>query len=406
MKPVEVSSGIYQLSVAVEDILFEGIWEIPKGVTVNSYIVKGEKTAIIDGVCGWDGVPETLIKMLDEINIDPKDIDYLVVNHMEPDHSGWIEDLKKITNDFKIVCTQKAATLMTHFYEHEENIMVVKEGDQLDLGQGRVLEFSEIPNVHWPETMMTFDTQSKTLFPCDLFGTFGLFEGHVFDDDFNPDTHPFFEEEGLRYYANVLATFSHQVKKAVEKSEALPVEVIAPGHGLIWRKNPQTIIDIYKRYIEYSLNHGKKEEVMILWGSMYGMTEKAVDHAVKYLTNKGLKVHAHRVPETSLGQVLTSALASATIIVAAPTYEYNMFPPVAMSLEEIGRKRIVNRLSYCFGSHGWAPGTVKEFNEIMERMRMKWNVVDSHIFKGEAKKDDYAKIDKDLERLVEEIHAL
>lgn len=406
MKPVEVSNGIYQLSVAVEDILFEGIWEIPKGVTVNSYIVKGEKTAIIDGVCGWDGVPETLIKMLNDIDINPKDIDYLVINHMEPDHSGWIEDFKKIREDFKIVCTQKAAALLEHFYQHEENITVVKDGDSLDLGNGRVLEFSEVPNVHWPETMMTFDVQSKTLFPCDLFGTFGIFEGHTFDDRFNVDEHPFFEEEGLRYFSNVMATFSSQVKKAVEKTEALPVEVIAPGHGLIWRKNIQTIIDAYKRYIDYSLHYGKKDEVMILWGSMYGMTEKAVYHVEKYLTDKGLTVHSHRVPETSLGQVLTSALASATIIVAAPTYEYNMFPPVAAALEEIGRKRISHRLSYCFGSHGWAPGTVKELKDIMERTRMKWKLVESFQFKGEANQEDYSRIEANLDSLIEEINAL
>ena len=406
MKPVEIANGIYQLSVAVEDILFEGVWEIPRGVTVNSYIVKGEKTALIDGVCGWDGVPETLIEMLDEIDIKPEDIDYLVINHMEPDHSGWIENFKKITNDFEIICTKKAAALLEHFYEHQENITEAKEGDSIDLGNGRILEFTEVPNVHWPETMMTFDTQSKTLFPCDLYGTFGIFEGHTTDDDFDVDTHAFFEEEGIRYFANVMSTFSAQVKKAVEKSEDLPIEMIAPGHGLVWRKNPQTIIDIYKRYINYNLNYGEKDEVMILWGSMYGMTEKVVQYAERYLQDKGLKVHSVRVPETSLGQVLTAALSSATIIVASPTYEYNMFPPVAAALEEIGRKRINKRISYCFGSYGWASGTVKEMHAILERMRMHWNVVESYQFKGEAKKDDYTRIDKDLDRLVEEINAL
>ncbi len=124
-------------------------------------MLKGEKQPLLIGVCGWDGVPETLIKMLNDIDINPEDIDYLVINHMEPDHSGWIEDFKKIRSDFEIVCTEKAAALLEHFYQHEENIRVVKDGDSLDLGHGRVLEFSEVPNVHWPETMMTFDSQSK-----------------------------------------------------------------------------------------------------------------------------------------------------------------------------------------------------------------------------------------------------
>ncbi len=406
MKPIEMSSGIYQLSVDVQDILFEGMWDIPRGVTVNSYIVKGEKTAIIDGVCGWDGTPESLLKMLEEMAINPKDIDYLVVSHMEPDHSGWIGELKKLTNDFQIVCTKKAAALMEPFYQYEGNIKIVKEGDELDLGQGRVLEFYEVPNVHWPETMMTFEKNSRTLFPCDLFGTFGLFDGEVFDDNFDPKAHPFFEEEGRRYYSNVLATFSANVKKAVEKVETLPVEVIAPGHGLIWRQNPQTIIDIYKRYIGYSMGFGEKNEVTILWGSMYGMTEKAVSYAVEYLEGKGLTVHSHQLPVLSLSSVLMSALGSATLVVAAPTYEYNMFPPVATALDEIGRKRMSNRIMYCFGSLGWAAGTDKELKEISERMRMKWNVLDTYVFKGEADIEDYQNLESGLEQLVQEIQKL
>lgn len=405
MKPIRIEEGVYQLSVNVEGILFEEMWEIPNGVSVNSYIVKGEKTAIIDGVCGWDGVPETLLALLAEIDIKPEDIDYLVVNHMEPDHSGWIENFKKITSDFEIICTKKAAKLLDLFYKQDENIRIVKEGDTLDLGNGRILSFHDVPFVHWPETMMTFDTLSKTLFSCDLYGIFGKIGEYSFDDALSESDYAFLEEEGLRYYSNVMTTFSLQVKKAIEKSEKLPIKIIAPGHGLVWRKNPQYIIDSYKRYAGYGTGFAKKE-VMILWGSMYGMTEKVVGHIEKLLEEQNIVVHSHRVPKTSWGQVLTSALRSSAVIVAAPTYEYSMFPPAAAALEEIGRKKMNKRVAFCVGSHGWASGTSKEFKNILERYRMKWDVVESIEFKGNANESEIADIEKSVLELVEKMNAI
>ncbi len=162
MNVTKVTDDIFQLSVNVENILFEGLWEMPNGVSLNSYIIKGDKTAIVDGVCGWDGVPESLFKLLDQLSIDPKSIEYVIINHMEPDHSGWIEDFKKITTDFKIVCTQKAKDLVDAFFEGGQEVIVVKDNDTLDLGKGHLLKFIEIPNVHWPETMATFDTLTGT----------------------------------------------------------------------------------------------------------------------------------------------------------------------------------------------------------------------------------------------------
>ena len=154
MQKLKIADGILMLTMNVEDILFEGIWEIANGVTLNSYIVQGEKTAIIDGVIGWDGIPETLYKSLEEIGVEPEDIDYLIVNHMEPDHSGWISNFQKIKDDFTIICTDKAAKMVSSFYG-EDKIRIVKEGDTLDLGKGKVLSFHPVPNVHWPDTMYT-----------------------------------------------------------------------------------------------------------------------------------------------------------------------------------------------------------------------------------------------------------
>src|SRR6056297_777684 len=152
MKTTEVSEGVWRLSANVEEILFEGMWPVPDGISMNSYIVKGDKAAIIDGVCTWDGVPETLFAQLDQMNIALSDIDYVIINHMEPDHSGWLEPFTELRGgeNFQIICSKRAEPLLKGFYNLENNIRTVTSGDSLDLGGGRVLDFVEIPNVHWP----------------------------------------------------------------------------------------------------------------------------------------------------------------------------------------------------------------------------------------------------------------
>ncbi|UZQ84817.1 FprA family A-type flavoprotein [Thermoclostridium stercorarium] len=195
MKKLKIADGIHMLTMNVDDILFEGIWEIANGVTLNSYIVQGEKTAIIDGVIGWDGVPETLYKNMEEIGVDPKSIDYLIVNHMEPDHSGWISNFRKIKDDFTVICTEKAARMVKTFYD-EDRVRIVKEGDTLDLGRGKVLSFHPVPNVHWPDTMYTYERDTKTLFSCDMFGAFGRMNEHCFDDELTPEEMDFLNLKG------------------------------------------------------------------------------------------------------------------------------------------------------------------------------------------------------------------
>ena len=259
MNVTKVSDDTYLLSVNVENILFEGLWEIPNGVALNSYIIKGEKTAIIDGVCGWDGVPESLFALLDKLNIDPKSIEYLIINHMEPDHSGWIEDFKKINPNFKVVCSKKSAELLDAFYGHTENVTVVTDDDTLDLGNGHILKFVEIPNVHWPDTIATFDTLTGTLFSCDAFGSFGNATESNYDDMLKSDDIDFYENEAVRYYANIVAAFSMPVKKAIDKCSALPIKIIAPGHGIVWRENPNKIIEDYIRYASYQKGPAKKK---------------------------------------------------------------------------------------------------------------------------------------------------
>ena len=155
MKTTQVTDGIFRLSANVDDILFESIWPIPNGVSMNSYIVKGEKAAIVYGVCDWDGVPETLYEQLDQMNLDIKDIDYVIMNHLEPDHSGWFDSFLKLRGDVTVIASEKGAELVKYFYGYEGDVRAVKHGDTLDLGDGRVLMFAEIPNVQGPETLAT-----------------------------------------------------------------------------------------------------------------------------------------------------------------------------------------------------------------------------------------------------------
>jgi anaerobic nitric oxide reductase flavorubredoxin len=402
MNVTKVSDDTYLLSVNVENILFEGLWEIPNGVALNSYIIKGEKTAIIDGVCGWDGVPESLFVLLDKLNIDPKSIEYLIINHMEPDHSGWIEDFKKINPNFKVVCSKKSAELLDAFYGHTENVTVVTDDDTLDLGNGHILKFVEIPNVHWPDTIATFDTLTGTLFSCDAFGSFGNATESNYDDMLKSDDIDFYENEAVRYYANIVAAFSMPVKKAIDKCSTLPIKIIAPGHGIVWRENPNKIIEDYIRYASYQKGPAK-EEITLIWGSMYGMTEKAVNYVVKVLEEENIKFNVHRVPEVSWGTVLASAWNSTGIILAMPTYEYKMFPPMAAVLEELGKKKVFGRKAFRFGSYGWSGGAQKELDEIMNKYCMKWDFIEPVEFKGSPRDEDLQLIEARIRDLVKEV---
>lgn len=391
MNATQVTEGIYRLSANMENILFEGLWPIPNGIAMNSYIVTGEKTAIVDGVCGWDGVPETLFKQLEEIDVDLNSIDYVIVNHMEPDHSGWIANFKKLRPNFTIVTSKKAVPLMKGFFDVSNDIIEVGDGDTLDLGDGRVLAFAEIPNVHWPETIATFDTKSGTLMPCDAFGSFGSIGDAPYDDQLSQEQLDFFEQEAVRYYSNIVAAFSVPAAKAIEKASPLPIKIIAPGHGVVWRKDPMKIVNDYIRYTSYQKGPCENE-VTLIWGSMYGNTEKGVQPAVEALESEGVKVRVHQVPQDSWGDIITSVWSSTGVVMAMPTYEYKMFPPMFAILDELGKKKVLNRKAFSFGSYGWSGGAQKELQEIMQKYKTNWDFVESVEFLGSPTEDDIEKI--------------
>ncbi len=374
MKAVKITEGIFCLPVNLESYqLFEGMWPMPNGISLNSYIVKGEKTALIDLIEDVEGKPADFLAELQSISTQIADIDYLVLNHMEPDHTSWLPAFHAQNPGLAIYTTAKSANLLKSFYDIEQNVHVVKDGDSLDLGGGKVLRFFETPNIHWPETMMTFEESSGTLFSCDAFGSYGTLNGIYFDDQLSTEQHDFFHNEALRYYANIVSSFSTFVTRGIKHLAGLDIKAIAPSHGIIWRENPGAIIKSYERLASYMVGPAEPE-VTVIWSSMYGNTERLVNSIVQGVRSEGIPVHVHRVPDEHVGAILASAWKSTGLVLGMPTYEYEMFPPMAWTLDMFRRKKILNKKVLRFGSKGWSGGAQKELTAITEKL--KWEFLE------------------------------
>jgi anaerobic nitric oxide reductase flavorubredoxin len=375
MKAQPITDRIFALHADVRtEELFEGIWPIPDGVSLNSYLVKGEKIALIDLVRDWGGAPSALEAGLSQAGVKLADIDYLVLNHLEPDHTGWLAEYKRLNPRIEILATAKGTELVKSFYKVFDGLRAVKTGDELDLGAGLVLKFFEAPNVHWPETMVTYEPASGVLFSCDAFGSFGMLGDRVFDEQYNETEHRRFEEESLRYYANIVSSFGIFVKRAIEKVSALDLKVVAPSHGLIWRARPHEIVERYRKYAGY-LEGGREKEICIVWGSMYGNTEQGLKAVIAGIEDEDLPFTMHRVPNEDASYILADASTSEGILVAMPTYEYKMFPPMAYVLDLFERKHVWGRKALRIGSWGWVGGAKKEYEEAIAPLG--WDCVES-----------------------------
>ena len=392
------------ISVIHSDIrhqpLFEGYWPIPNGVTLNSYFVRGEKNALIDLTADWSEAVDLLKKRLGEIE-GGKKIDCLILNHLEPDHTGFLPEFVKQNPNVEIIATAKGAALVKNFIKAADGcpslkIREVKSGDVLDLGGGKALAFYEIPNVHWPETMCTFDAASGTLFSCDAFGGYGTTGERVFDDEFSESELASFEEESLRYYATIVASFSPFVKKAIEKlrAENLAIKTIAPSHGIIWRAHPERIIAAYERFASYNTTGEGEKEICVICSSMYGNTKKGAEAVVRGIkaANASIKVDFLQVPGTDDSHVLAAALRSRGIVIAAPTYEYKLFPAMAHILDLFNRKHITGKKALRIGSWGWSGGAKKEYDEISAPL--KWEQFEQYEWQGVPTEADLQALEK------------
>lgn len=404
MKAYPISDRVFALHADIEsEDLFEGIWPIPDGVSLNSYIVKGEKIALIDLVRDWVEAPQVLEEELAGIGLSFKDVDYLVLNHLEPDHTGWLGEFKAAYPEVEILATAKGIELVKSFYKVTEGLRAVKSGDSLDLGAGMVLRFEETPNVHWPETMMTYEASTGTLFSCDAFGSYGSLGDRIFDDQFEPEEHDFFETEALRYYSNIVSSFSLFVKRALAKIASLQVRVVAPSHGIVWRRSPETIIERYRTYADY-MEGPQAKEICVVWGSMYGFTKAGVDAVIAGIEAEGLPYSIHRVPNEDPSYILADAFKCAGIVIAMPTYEYKMFPPMASLLQLFERKHIWNRLALRIGSWGWVGGAKKDYEEMIAPL--KWTSLESLEWPGAAGEETLAALYEQGRELARRVKAL
>lgn len=296
--------------------------------------------------------------------------------------------LKLLAPDVKIITTQKGAALVEGFFGIKDNIQVVKTGDELDLGKGKKLKFTEIPNVHWPETMVTYEEDSKILFSSDAFGSFGVHKGCLFDDQTPDINKQYWEDEMLRYYANIVATFSPMVLKAIDSLSGVDIKMIAPSHGLVWRGNPKAVINKYLRYANYNKDFAEPE-ICVVWGSMYGNTEIMLNAVLKGIAMEKVPVYVHRVPNVDPSFVLSDAYKSAGLVIGAPTYEYGMFPPMKYNLELFQKKHLWYKKVAFFGSYGWSGGALKDFESLSEKM--KWDTLNPLTFKGHPTSEELKK---------------
>jgi flavorubredoxin len=375
MPAVEIRPGIYWIGVNDRTTdLFEGLWPITQeGVSYNTYLVDGEQKALIDLAKGLK-----TNEFLDQVAqvVDPSGLDYIIINHMEPDHTGILRTLRRIAPQAVILGTQKTQEMLAAFYQVTEDVRVVEDGERLSLGS-HTLQFFSTPFVHWPETMMTYEATHRVLFSCDGFGGYGALQGAIFDDQCVDPA--FYEQEALRYYVNIVAMFSRPVLRAIERLKDLPIEVIAPSHGLIWRKDPGRIVELYRKWAGYAT--GEREMgVTLLYGSMYGNSEQMMNAVAQGVSQAGVPVEVFDVGRTHTSYILPSLWVRQGVIVGAPTYEGGLFPPMAHVLDIAARKRILNRKAAYFGSYGWSGGARREFARLAESL--KWEVVDTLEFRG------------------------
>ena len=337
--------------------LFEGMWPIPYGVSYNSYLIDDEKVALIDTVeLGYFDIFLQHIKAI----LGEKPIDYLIVNHMEPDHSSSIALIKQYYPEVTIVGNAKTFGMIDGYYGVESKRLVVKEGDSLDLGHHK-LAFYMAPMVHWPEVMVTYDATEQVLFSADAFGTYGTVDGGPIDTQINLDK---YWDEMVRYYANIVGKYGTPVQKALQKLGVLPIQMICSTHGPVWTENISKVIGIYDRLSRYDADKG----VVIVYGSMYGHTEQMAEQLAHQLTAKGVKnVVMHNVSKSHPSYILADIFKFNGLIIGSPTYNTQLYPEVEAILSKILMRDIKGRCLGWFGSFSWAGKAVGLLGEFAEK---------------------------------------
>lgn len=361
----EITNGVYYTGVNDRvTTLFEGLWPLPLGVSYNSYIVEGsERIALIDAV-RIDELREFLGN-ISRIAGDRK-IDYLIVNHMEPDHSGSIPEVLRFFPGIKIVGNTQTIGMIKGFYhiEDPECFLEIKDGDTLDLG-GRNLQFYLTPMVHWPETMMCYLEDSALLFSGDAFGTFGALNGGVVDSEMDTDL---YFPEMYRYYSNIVGKYGKFVQKALSRLSGLRLDYICSTHGPVWHDRIPEVVDIVDRLSAYRSEPG----VTIIYGSMYGNTAEVAEVIARQLSVRGIRtIRVHNATHSSMSDMISDAFRYEGLIVGSATYSMRLLPPVETLMNALETREVKNKVFAAFGGFTWAKGAVLgKMQEYSERMKM------------------------------------
>lgn len=360
----EIADHIYYVGVNDrQKALFENLWPLPYGVSYNSYLIVDEKTVLVDTVdiCYSD----IFLKKIEDA-LNGRTLDYLIVNHMEPDHAGSIRLLRQQYPDVQIVGNKQTFGMLEGFHGITSGLYEVKEGDTLSTGNHQ-LSFYMAPMVHWPEVMVTYDATSKILFSADAFGTYGALDGGVVDSDMNVEH---YWDEMIRYYSNIVGKYGNPVQRALQKLSTLDIQTICSTHGPVWREYKEKAIQIYDRLSRYEGEEG----VTIVYGSMYGNTEQMAETIASSLSANGVKnIVMHNVSKNPASNILKDIFKYKGLIIGCPTYSNRLYPEVASILDKIETREVKNRLFGYFGSFSWSGVAVKQLAAFGEKM--KWTIV-------------------------------
>lgn len=362
LKPIEIKEDLYYLGVNDRTKhLFENLWPLPKGVSYNSYLITDEKTALFDTVdiCYSDMFFQKL-----ETALNGRALDYVIINHMEPDHSGSLGLLRSKYPDVQIVGNKRTADMVQGFYGITDGVKIISDMEELPLGKHKLV-FYLTPMVHWPETMMTYEVTDKIIFSGDAFGTFGTLDGGITDVQLHPER---YYDEMIRYYSNVVGKFGSPVQAALKKLSPVEVNYICSTHGPVWTQKDQIskVVSIYDKLSKYESDEG----VVIAYGSMYGHTEQMAETIAHELAIQSIKeVIIHNASKRSHSYILRDIFKYKALIVGSPTYNNKLYPEIEYLLSKIEGRDMKKRYFGYFGSFTWAGAAVKRLAQFAEETK-------------------------------------
>lgn len=373
--------------------LFEGVYQIPRGVSYNSYLLMDEKTVLLDTVD--KAVKGIFFENIEKV-LDGRKLDYLVVHHMEPDHSEAIWEVVMRYPEVKIICNAKIAQMMKQFFSFDvdSRVVLVKEGDNFSTGKHNLV-FVSAPMVHWPEVMVSYDTTDKILFSADAFGTFGALNGALFADevDFPRD----YLDEARRYYTNIVGKYGVQVQALLKKAATLDIQMICPLHGFVWRKDIGWYLDKYMHWSSYT---PEEQGVVIAYASIYGNTANAADILACRLRERGVRTEVFDVSVTPASEIIAAAFKYSHLVFAAPTYNSGVFVTMEALLMDLAEHNIQNRTVAFMENGTWAATSARQMSAMLEKCKNLTVLEQKVTVKSAMKEEQMAEIEALVEALV------